>query len=505
MSAILGAARANVLLAPLSACLALCAAVVVARVLEPEIYADYATLMAMLAWLLLLSEAGCNIGLSRYLGEAAALHARLTLYWTLQRRRWLYVLGVSAVGCFLGPLWAGFAGLDPERWQLPSFVLVGLLAGVVLHGQLASSALSTVFQHKQLLLLAQLMTVLRAACLASLAAILKEPVALLVALLLIATLESRLLHRAATKYFLGENSPLPLGFATAAQSHGLVSLFDKLTTSIAGGPFLLLVLAGVYGRAELALLAIATDLLQKVLSIAGLPITGLVLPLMHESREDAVRFKYQLERLGGLVVSWFSVVAGAVVVFVPLGFPLLLGDKYAAAVSVALIWLFPLFAESAIRMVWGAALLTVNDYRWLTVYNTVFFVVALAVLFFAKNMDLLALLACLGGVKLVMGLIIVGRAGMQGLAPAASRPLGILLASAACCSISLFVQFETEGMSNVIRLAAGGAIYCGTMLVLLKFIPLIPEPALQTLFVLAGRHAVVLKRFLASPSGGRCP
>lgn len=500
MPTILGAARANVLLAPLGACVALGAAVIVARVLQPEAYADYATLMALLTWFLILSEVGCNIGLARYLRDAATLRARLSLYWTLQRRRWLYVLGIAAAVCLAGPLWAKSAGLNPNHWRTVSFFLVGILAGVMLHGQLASSALATGFQHARLLWLAQLMTILRAICLASLATILREPLALVGALLIIAIVESLLLHRSATKCFNDEKEPLPPGFATVAQSHGLVSLFDKLSTSLAGGPFLLLILAGGYSRTDMALLAIATDLLQKALSVAGLPITGLVLPLLHESRSDEARFRLQLERLGGLVVSWFSVITAAVAALLPIGYPLVLGSQYAAAAPVALVWLLPLFVESAIRMVWGAALLTTHQYRWLMIYNCVFSLAALSVVFVVKDQELLVLLACLGGVKLMMSFMVIFQAHRKGLAPSASRPFGIVLASLTCCLISLFVQFHADGLPDAIRLTIGGFVYGFAMLFFLKFLPLVPAPAYQALCSLAGPHAAVVKRILAAPS-----
>jgi len=503
MPTILVAARANALLAPLGACVALGAAVVVARVLQPEAYADYATLMALLTWLLLLAEAGCNIGLARYLRDAGTLRARLTLYWTLQRRRWLFVLGVTAVVCFAGPLWASAAGLDPDRWRAASFLLVGILAGVMLHGQLAGSALATEFQHKRLLWLAQLMTILRAACLAALATLLREPIALVGALLLVALVESLLLHRAARKLFPAENESLPAGLATAAQSHGLASLFNKLSTALASGPFLLLILAGAHSRTDLALLAIATDLLQRALSVVGLPIAGLVLPLLHESRGDEVRFRLQLERLGGLVVAWFSISMAAVAALLPIGLPLLLGDQYSGAVSVALVWLLPLFVESAVRMVWGAALLTLHQYRWFAVHNCVFSLVVLAVVCLARDQKLLVLLVCLGVVKFMMSIAIIVQAHRKGLAPAASRPFGIVLAAVACCLMSLIVQFYTDGLPDAIRVTLGGVVYALAMLASLKSFPLIPAPAYQALCSLAGRHAVVVKKVLVEPSEGR--
>jgi hypothetical protein len=323
-------------------------------------------------------------------------------------------------------------------------------------------------------------------------------------LLIVAIIESLLLHNLVTKNFNDEKEPLPPGFATTAQSHGLVSLFDKMSTALAGGPFLLLILAGLYSRTDLALLAIATDLLQKVLSFTCLPISGFVLPLLHESRGDEARFRRQLECLGGLAVFWFSIITAAVATVLPIGFPLVLGSQYAAAVPVALVWLLPLFVESAIRMVWGSGLLVTHQYGWLMIYNSIFSLAALSVVFLVKDQGLLVLLACLGGVKLIMSFMVIVQVHRKGLVPATSHPIGIVFVSATCCLISLFIQFQLDGLPDVVRLIIGVVVYSFAMLVFLKFVPLLSAPAYQALCSLAGPYAALVMRVLAAPSEAKC-
>lgn len=475
---------------------------VVARVLGAESYADYATLLALLAFFLILSEGGCNIGLSRYTRDAEYLNARLSLYWTLQYRRWLYTFGITVIAFFIGPIWANSAGLYPAHWQSASFVVVGLLAGVMLHGQLASSALAAAFHHRRILWLAQLMTIFRATLLVLLSVVLNEPVMLVGVLLIAAVIESLLLHRAATINFIYETSPLPIGFVNTAQLHGLAALLDKLTTWLAGGPFLLLILAGIYSRNDLALFAIATDLLQKVLSVAGLPISGLVLPMLHDSRGDQVRFRIQLERLGGLVICWFSIIVGLIASIMPAGIPLVFGSEYAEAVNLAMVWLVPLFVESATRMVWGGAFLTTHQYRWLMIYNLLFVMLTFSLFFFAMNVELIELLIYLGCVKLIMSLAVIIQAVRTGLAPNFSHTIPIIFVSVICFVISVIAQAFVEEFSDLMKLLVGSAVYSLFMLICLKFIPLVPEPLHLILYSLAGKHVKFIKRALATPFRG---
>lgn len=502
MSGIHSAARANLLLAPTGTVLAVIASVFIARWLGPEGYADYATLMALVTWLLILGESGCNVGLGRYLHEAQAVTARGRLYRALQFRRWAVSLALTIPLILLGPRWAETARLPVDRWQSVAFGLVGLLAAVMLHGQLASSAMITAFRHRQVLVLSQSMTIVRALVLGILAGLVREPVVLVCALLAVAMVETLLLHRAASAEFGREQAPPPDGMVNAAQTHGLVALFDKLTTSLSGGPFLLLMLAGAYGRHELAMLAIATDLLQKAISIVGLPISNLVFPLLNESRGDTVRFQRQIARLGGLTTLLFAGAAGGIAAVLPLGLPLLLGQSYGDAVPIAAVWLFPLFLESGVRMIWGAALLTLDQYRWLMVSNLVLGAVSLLVILSARGVDLKTLLILLGLARISMCIILIGRAIRQDLVPPESRPLGIVVAAGVACALSWGAQALFNPALPALQLIAGSFTYVLVMLTFLRWLPLIPGPSHEALCQIAGKYTGLLIRIIPHPVKG---
>src|SRR4051794_5981645 len=174
MSLVVSAARANLVLGPIGFVLAVATSVLVARWLGPHTFADYATLLATLWWLTLLAESGCNVGLQRYLAEAATAHARLRLYYVLQLRRWCVVLALTVAVMALGPVWATWAELPAALWGSVTFGLIGVLSGVTLHAQLATSSLLATFNHAPVMTIANGMTVLRAAALCGICVYFRE-------------------------------------------------------------------------------------------------------------------------------------------------------------------------------------------------------------------------------------------------------------------------------------------------------------------------------------------
>lgn len=500
MARAISAARANLLLAPIGTFLAVIASVLVARWLGPETYADYATLMALVAWLLILAEGGCNAGLGRFLNEAETVSARGSLYLALQYRRWAIALFLACSLIWLGPLWARSIGLPEERWQPVDFVMAGLLAAVMLHGQLASCAMLAAFRHGRVLLTSQTMTIARALVLATLAGALREPVALVAALLVLAALEAWILHRAAVAQIGRDRYRLPQDMANAAQRHGLVALFDKLTTALSAGPFLLLVLAGGHGRGELAMLAIATDLLQKSLSVIGLPLSNIVMPMLNESRSDAKRFRLQVTRLGGLMVVLFAFAVGGIIAALPAGLPLLLGAPYASAVMIAMVWLLPVFFESGVRMIWGAALIALDQYRWLMRFNLAYGAISLMVVFVAHNMDLNVLLVLLGILRFSMGLILLHHAAHLSLLPPESRPVRVMVAAGAACGLSLIAQTLPDFAYPAFALLTGIGVYALVMFVSLRWLHLVPEPSHDALCQIAGKYKDLLMRLIPPPA-----
>lgn len=496
------AARANLLLAPVGVVLAVVASVLVARLMGPDLYAGYAVLIALLAILQLTTEIGCNVGYSRFQSEAAELSARYSLYRTLQFRRWCAAAFVGIALQLLGPIWLGKSGFSDMAWGWEHFALVAMLSAITLHGQLANAALMSAFQHKKMLMVSQAMMLLRAIAVCVVAVLFRSPEAIIVSLLIVAAVETWLVDRFAVLEFARERAALPGKIANSAQLHGMIALFDKITTALTGAPFLLLVVAGAYSRYEMAMFAVAADLLQKGLGVIGLPVSNLVLPTFNANRADKERFKLQIERLGGVSVVWFSVATMGVATCFPMGIPLLLGDAYRDAVVVAFVLLLPLMFEAGVRMIWGVALLTRDDYRWLSAYNFLFGLASLFVVFLIRGADLLVLLGLLGMVRVSMSCLLLLRARSLGLLPRNSRPVGIVLASMLCCLLAIWVQFESDELGDALRLAIGCAVYVLSVLGCLRILPLIPLPSYQVLCSLAGRHAGVVKRVLAAPSEG---
>jgi O-antigen/teichoic acid export membrane protein len=499
MSPAVLAARANAWLAPLSTVVASIASIFVVRILGPDIFADYAILMSLLAWILLIADGGANAGLSRYLKEASTVNARATFYHTLQFRRWGVVLIIVISLIWIGPFWVRTIGLSKYSLQSIDFVLVGLLAGVMLHGQLASSALLSIFRHRDVLLTNQCATITRALILTLLATILRKPTFLLVALFICGLVEAFILNSILMNYIGRERSVLPYDFVNASQKHGLVGVFDKSTSALSAGPFLILILAGSQAPIDLAMLAIACDLLQKVLSVSALPLSNIVMPIFNNSRNDVYRFRVQVTRLGGLMVVLFSLTIGFLVVALPKGLPLLLGDGYLRAVPIALIWLLPLFFEAGVRMIWGAALISLDEHSWLMKYNILYACASLFIVFLFRHADLNMLILFLGIMRFCMGFILLHRALKISLLPPDSRPLRVLIISILACTASLSLQSLPFLTSSVSALLLGISSYCLFMLSSLRFLQLVPPPSHDALCEIAGNHKNLLLRIIPSP------
>ena len=489
-------ARANALLVPAGAVIGIATSVLIARWLGPETYADYATLLSILSWLLLLGESGCNTGLQRYFADVGKIHARRRFYDALQWRRWGLVFVLSLGLSLLGPIWAAHASLPLERWGPLTFGLIGILAGATLHAQLATSALFANFSHARAITLASVMMVLRAVSLGLVCIYFREPVALVVALLAVACVEAGFLHWIAIKQFSDERAKLPANIVNAAQRHGLVSLVDKISTAFTGGPFIILVLAAFHTRAELAVFAVASETLQKLLAIIFLPISNLVLPILNSSRDNPDRYVRQIERLGGAVTFMATISIGAIAAAIPSALPLLFGEAYAGAVPIALLWLAPLFIEAAVRMVWGASLLTLDQRSWLLVFNVVFGAVSLLAIFIFAHADLIVVVMVAGLIRIFGSGIVLMRAARCGLLPAESRPLRILAVTVAATVISWLGQSALPSAPHLWRLSAGMGIYIVIIAVALRFLPLFPDRMHEVLRSLAGPYGPQLARLI---------
>ena len=492
MSDITSAARANLILAPTGLLLAILSSTLIARWLGPEIYADYATLTSILAWSILLADGGCNVGLGRYLQETRELDAQGTLYNSLQKRRWIIVSFYALVLMVAGPLWANYAQLPAERWGTTTFLLLSLLCAATLHGQLANTALVSAFYHRKALLLSQIMMIVRALVLLVLAGLLRNPINLIIALIFLASIESFIMHRFAAKVYGASRAPLPKGLVFTAQKHGMVSQFDKLTTALSSGSFLLIVLAASQSRTDLAMLAVATDLLQKLLSVVGLPLSNLVLPILNDSRADPERHTRHVTRFAGLSVLLFATSCGAALTAMPTVIPLLLGEAYTPAIPLAYIWIVPLFIEAGARMVWGSALLSLDQRGWLMRYNSLFGFLSVTLLLLCYQLPLSVLLLILGGLRVFMTILLLLKAHKLGLFSPEARPWSLIVLSAIAFGLAYLAQHFLGDKHSVILLLSGLSVYGAVIIFGLHFLPLIPRTTRDALCLMAGKYEPIV-------------
>jgi O-antigen/teichoic acid export membrane protein len=496
MNKILSAAKANLFLAPIGVALAVLSSTFIARWFGPETYADYATLTSLLAWVLLLAESGCNAGIGRYLPEARQNQAEKTLYLTLQKRRWGIVVLWTGLLVFFGPLWADYSGLPPHRWDYPAFLMIGILSGAMLHGQLANFALVSAFYHRNALLVSQIMMLVRAITLLILASFLREPIHLVMALIVLASIESVIMHRMVLKLYKKEDRPLEQTLATQAQKHGLVSQFDKLTSTLASGSFLIIALTASHERAELAMLAVATDLLQKLVSVIALPLSNLILPVLNDARQDKERYIKHVDRFSALTLLLFAIACGATAIALPSGIPLLLGQAYTPAIPLATIWLIPLFIEAGARMVFGSSLITLDYRKWVMAYNAVFGLLAVILLALTYKHSLTAILLALGALRCVMSIFLLRKAYCVGLLTLRTQPWGIIAIVGVATALSYGLLHLIDGVSPLIQLAAGLSLYGIVVLSGLHFLPIVPRSTMETFYHLAGKYSPFIKRLL---------
>jgi len=501
MSKVLAAARGNSILAPLTALVSLVSTVVVARSLEPNTYAEYAVLMAIVTWWLLLCELGCNVGVARYLHKATQLKATFTLYEMLQRRRSAFVIVTTLCAGLLGPSNILITHGNDTSWPWYVYLLLGGLTGITLHSQLSSSVLTGLFEQKKVQIITQVFIAFRACSLVAISLFFKNPVLLILALLLVALAESVTLHLKVKALISSQNHPIPTAITNSAQIHGGVSLIDKISTALTGAPFILIIFAGLYTKNELAVFAISTDLLLKALSIVGLPIAGLVLPILNKHVDDSENFKKQLDRLSGVTFTWFTLCIGLIFVCLPNGLSITLGNKYLGSAYVCSLWVIPLFIESAVRMTCGNALLTVKQYYWLNAYNIISGFIILIVLLYSRHIPFPSLIMELGCLRILLALPVIYKARSLGLFSLNTLPLKLFASVALSTLIGFWLQSLLPKEMTFAGLFVGGFSYVLFISFLMKVFPVLPRSVFDTLITISGNYHQILKRFIYSNYG----
>lgn len=388
------ALRANWWLSSAGLLLSFCASIVLVRVMSRELYAQYATLLAMIGLATLLFEAGANSGLTRYMKEAAEAKARATFYLGMRQRRWYAAFACSAALLVFGPMYA-----KASNWEalgLEPLLFVGVSAVVVagLLRLLAHYGLLALFEAKSALLLQQGFLVGRALLLAAVAWAGGGIMALLAALLAVNVLEAFLVHRRLWSIIRKETGRLPPGFLNKAQGFGVLTVFDKACAALGSGSVLLLVFAPRHDAVSIAFLALAVELVGKLVSLTVMPMGNLVAPyLAHTSDESQGTAVAKVLKLSCVLYS-ASVSAG--LLLLPGLIEFVYGQRYEGAVPFALVLLAPTAFENWIRGCCSPALLRNGHYRQLALVNVTQALVTLLSLYLGRNLPLVWILLIVG-------------------------------------------------------------------------------------------------------------
>jgi O-antigen/teichoic acid export membrane protein len=370
--------------------------VLLVRAMRPELFAEYSTALAILSLATLVSDAGGNSGLTRYLAEAGKSRARGTFYRRLQRRRFLVAGLCGAVLALLGPWYARMTHLKGLASDSFIFLTIGLIVAVSLARLLAHYGLVALFEVRKALGLQQAFLVGRSVVLAGIALLggtLRELVA---GLLAIALVEALLAHRLLWRLIGREQEPISSQFVDSAQKFGLLTIFDKACAALGTGSVLLLLLAPSHPAGQMALLALAADLVGKVSSITLMPMSNLILPYLSHVGDDVETQGRAMVRIINCSSLVFCGSIGVSLVVLPTFIPFVYGERYGGAVICALLLLVPTAYENWIRS-WGSPTLLRNgEYKALSSLNLLQVVATLGTLWAVHLQSLPKVLIAVG-------------------------------------------------------------------------------------------------------------
>lgn len=366
---ILSALHANWWLNVAGLLLSFAASVVLVRTMPAALYAEYGAVLAIVGVATLVFEAGANSGLTRYLTEAAGPGARGTFYLRMQRRRWLAAALCAVVLIAAGPFYArGMenSSLAAQPW---SFVLVAAVVAGTLTRLLAHYGLVALFETKSALLLQQGFVVLRAVAVAAVALAGGGLLSLLVGMLLLTAIEALVVHRRLWGLIGTERAAVSTAFVNRAQSFGLLTIFDKACAMLGSGTVLLLVLAPQHPAATVAFLVLAVDLVGKLVSLTVMPMGNLVAPYLSQTGDDAQAQGTAVARVVKLSSLLYCFCIGLGILLLPWFVPVIYGEAYAHAATLALLLLVPMAFENWVRGCCSPALLRNGRYRELARVN----------------------------------------------------------------------------------------------------------------------------------------
>jgi len=492
---ILSAARHNWWLNSAGLVLSFGASIILVRTVAPALYAQYAAVLAMISLATLIFDAGANSGLTRYLAEAGRLQARGTFYFSMLRRRWWAALACAGAVIALGPVYARstpFASLATNPWL---FVLLAGIVAATLARLLAHYGLLALFETKTALLLQQFFLVLRSVLLAVIALTGGGLLALIVALLATTVVEAALIDHRLRRIIGTERMPLPGEFMNRAQRFGLLTIFDKSCAMLGSGTVLLLVLAPHHPVEQIAFLALATDLVGKLVSLTVMPMGNLVAPYLSQTDDAPAAQGLAAARVAKLSSLLYSFSVGVGVLLLPWFVSAVYGGGYREAAWLALLLLVPTAFENWIRGCCSPALLRTGRYRELMRVNVVQAVVTLAVLALVHRQPVAIAILAVGVARSAVAAL--NLIAFRRLVPAGTGrvPLqGAIVAALACALASLcgpLLPLPVAACAVVQGLIFALVFYAG-----LRWLVFRDEDTLHLARRIAGQRIRILDRLL---------
>ncbi|MGH9257332.1 MAG: lipopolysaccharide biosynthesis protein [Vicinamibacterales bacterium] len=462
---LLSALHANWLLNAIGLVASFCASVVLVRAVPSALFAQYSTVLAIIAVTTFVFESGANSGLTRYFHESSQHGARGTFYRRMQGRRAIGALLCSGALIAGGPWYAKathFETLVGEPWL---FTFIAAIVAATLLRLLAHYGLLALFEVRIALLLQQGFQIARALALAAVALAGGTLAQIVMTLLVVATIEAVLVHTALWRQIRAERAPLPQGFIGRAQTFGLFTILDKGCAMLGGGSVLLLVLAPHHPAATVALLGLAVDLVGKIVSVTVMPLGNLVAPYLSQTSEESGAQALAASRLTKFssLLYCFSIGAGALLL--PWFVPTVYGGEYVGAAWFALLMLLPSAFENWVRGCCSPVLLRNGRYRDVMRVNVLQAVVTLAVLSVAHRLPISAALIAVGAVRASVAAL--NLAAMASIVPRGTYrvPLAVFAIAAVACLAALAcgraIPLPASGRAVVQAVIFGASFYAG--------------------------------------------
>jgi len=492
---IVSAVRCNWLFNATGLVLSFCCSVVLVRAVSPRLYAQYAAVLAIIGLATLVFEAGANSGLTRYLSEAAQLGARGTFYRRMQFRRWIAAL-VCGIGlAAFGPMYARATQFDTLATQPWLFVLIAAIVASSLTKLLAHYGLLSLFETKTALLLQQGFLVLRAVALALIALAGGSLIELVSGLLVITVVEAIVVHRRLWRFIGAERATVPNAFVNRAQTFGVLTIFDKACAMLGSGAVLLLVLAPNHPATTIAFLALAVDLVGKLVSLTVMPMGNLVAPYLSQTSDAPEAQSVAIARVIKLSSLLHSFSTGAALLLLPWFISMVYGARYHGAILLALVLLVPTAFENWIRGSCSPALLRNGRYGDLAKVNIVQAIVTLVTIALVYRQPVEIVVTAVGGTR--SGVAAFNLVLLRRLVPPHTYRvpmLGFGVGAVSCATAWLGVMWAPpDGVAHAIAAALIFALifYAG-----LRWLVFRDEDTLRLMHRFAGTRIKLLNRLL---------